>query len=66
MYGYGSGVEISTIDRVNPKVVMDTVVFVKYVNTAILPLYPDTSDIIGNFLAIIINSGPDQVNFEIL
>jgi len=66
VYGFGRVVEIGMTIGANPKAGMDTAEFENYLNATCLPLYPDTSDIPGKQVKIIVDSGPVRVNTKIL
>ena len=45
---------------------MDTVEFQKYLEDAICPLYPEASDIPGNQVLFILDSGPGRKDLKLL
>ena len=46
-FGFGAVTDVGMTLGANPKAGMDTIEFAKYLNTKIVPLYPDTSDTSG-------------------
>ena len=66
VYGFGKVVKKGILVGANPKAGMDAAEFEKYLMNRIVPLYPDTKDLPLKRVAIIVDSGPGRLNFEML
>ena len=65
-YGLDEVKEIGMTLGANPKAGMDMKEFAKYLFSSIVPLYPEPSEKLGKRVAIIVDSGPEHVNAEML
>ena len=66
VYGFGKLQEIEMILGSNSKAGIDGKEFAKYLFVTILPLYPDSADIPGKRIAVIVDSGPGRLNSDML
>ena len=65
-YGFGNVVENECKVNCNAKSGMDAVDFSKYLQTYVMPLYPDAQDNPGKRVLIIVDSGPGRIDMDML
>ena len=65
-YGCGKVVENEFTVNCNAKAGMDAVEYLKYLQTSVMPLYPDAQDTPGKRVLIIVDSGNGQIDLDIL
>ena len=65
-FGNNEMIERDITINCNENYGMDNEQFSKYIQTQIMPLYPDARDVIGKRVLLIVDSGPGQLNGDLL